>query len=155
MRLPPRIEALLITGGPYHDMDHARLSLLGYMAEHERMRVTVRDGYAADDIAAADVIVTYTCDRVPDTAALDALTVVPNPFRSSARASFAVSEAQAVTVTLYDVMGRQVQQVFSGAAQAEQAIEVSVDGSSLAAGVYVLVLQGETVRATRQVTVAR
>ena len=86
---------------------------------------------------------------------LDALTVVPNPFRSSARASFAVSEAQAVTVTLYDVMGRQVQQVFSGAAQAEQAIEVSVDGSSLAAGVYVLVLQGETMRSTRQVTVAR
>ena len=86
---------------------------------------------------------------------LDALTVVPNPFRSSARASFAVSEAQAVTVTLYDVMGRQVQQVYSGAAQAEQAIEVSVDGSSLAAGVYVLVLQGETVRSTRQVTVAR
>ena len=86
---------------------------------------------------------------------LDALTVVPNPFRSSARATFAVSEAQAVSVTLYDVMGRQVQQVFSGAAQAEQAIEVSVDGSSLAAGVYVLVLQGETVRSTRQVTVAR
>lgn len=74
MRLPPRVDVLLVTGGPYHDMDHARLALLGFMAEHERIRVTVRDGYAADDIAAADVIVTYTCDRVPDDPALDALT---------------------------------------------------------------------------------
>ncbi|MCE0506187.1 ThuA domain-containing protein [Roseivivax sp. GX 12232] len=73
MSLPPRCEALLITGGPYHDMDHARLALLGFMAEEERLRVTCRDSYDAAAIAAAEVIVTYTCDMVPDAAALDAL----------------------------------------------------------------------------------
>lgn len=73
MRLAPRVDVLLITGGPYHDMDHARRALLGYMAEHERMRVTVRDVYTALDIAAADVIVTYTCNMVPDGPALEAL----------------------------------------------------------------------------------
>lgn len=73
MKLPPRVDVLLIAGGPYHDMDHARRALLGFMAEHERMRVTVRDDYAAQDIAGADVIVTYTCDRVPNAAGIDAL----------------------------------------------------------------------------------
>ncbi|MAM61330.1 ThuA domain-containing protein [Maritimibacter sp. UBA3975] len=73
MTHPPRCEALLITGGPYHDMDHARHALLGFMAERERMRVTVRDQYDPAAIDAAEVIVTYTCDRVPDEAGLDAL----------------------------------------------------------------------------------
>ncbi|WP_420456924.1 choice-of-anchor Q domain-containing protein [Rubrivirga sp.] len=83
------------------------------------------------------------------------LGVAPNPFGARASATFAVAEGQPVTVALYDVMGRRVQDVFSGPAQAETPFEVDIDGLSLAAGVYVLVLQGETVRATRQVTVAR
>jgi type 1 glutamine amidotransferase len=67
------IDVLLIAGGPWHDMDHARLELLGLMAEQERLRVNVRDTYRAEDIAKAAMIVTYTCDLVPDDPALDAL----------------------------------------------------------------------------------
>ena len=83
------------------------------------------------------------------------LGVTPNPFGARASAAFAVREAQPVTVALYDVMGRRVQELFTGEAPAEATVEVAVDGSSLAAGVYVVVLQGATVRATRQVTVVR
>ncbi|MBV0911025.1 ThuA domain-containing protein [Rhodobacteraceae bacterium ASV31] len=54
-------------------MDHARLMLLGYMAERERMRVTVRDSYDPAAISEVNVLVTYTCDMVPDGPALDAL----------------------------------------------------------------------------------
>ena len=68
-----RVDVLLISGGPWHDMDHARLELLGFMAEVERLRVTVRDRYDAADIARADMIVTYTCDLMPEAAALEAL----------------------------------------------------------------------------------
>lgn len=68
-----RVDVLLITGGPYHDMDHARLELLGLMAELEHLRVTVRDSYDPAAIAAADMIVTYTCDMVPGPDALAAL----------------------------------------------------------------------------------
>ncbi|SPJ26029.1 ThuA domain-containing protein [Palleronia abyssalis] len=73
MSFPPRCNALLIVGGPFHDMDHARHSLLGYMGEQERLRATVRDVYDPDAIAAADVIVTYTCNLIPDESGLDAL----------------------------------------------------------------------------------
>jgi CSLREA domain-containing protein len=84
---------------------------------------------------------------------LDAVT--PNPFGSRAAVGFAVREAQPVTVGLYDVMGRRVQTLYAGSAQAEAPVDVAIDGSGLAAGVYVVVLQGETVRATRRVTVVR
>ena len=84
---------------------------------------------------------------------LDAVT--PNPMRARAEVTFAVAEAQSVRVVLYDVMGRQVQEVFTGSAAANEAVQVQVDGSRLAAGVYVVVLQGESVRASQQVTVVR
>ena len=71
--MTPRVDVLLITGGPWHDMDHARLELLGCCAELEHLRVVVRDGYDADDIAAADMILTYTCDLMPSDTALAAL----------------------------------------------------------------------------------
>lgn len=68
-----RIDVLLVVGGRWHDMDHARLELLTFLAEHERLRVTVRDAYEADDICGAAMILSYTCDVVPDDAALEAL----------------------------------------------------------------------------------
>lgn len=84
---------------------------------------------------------------------LDAVT--PNPFSLRATTSFSVAEAQTVTVALYDVMGRRVQTLYAGTAQAASPVQVSVDASALASGVYVLVLEGETVRTTRPITVAR
>lgn len=68
-----RIAVLLVVGGRWHDMDHARLELLTLLAEHERLRVTVRDTYEADDICNAAMILSYTCDVVPDDTALAAL----------------------------------------------------------------------------------
>ena len=83
------------------------------------------------------------------------LGVAPNPLGGRATATFAVREAQPVTVALYDVVGRRVRALFSGDAPAEAEIEVAVEAGGLAAGVYVVVLQGATVRAVRQVTVVR
>ncbi len=68
------ISVMLIAGGKYHDFDFARLELLKLLAEHERLRVQVRDDYAdLAGIAAADMLITYTCDRVPDAAGVAAL----------------------------------------------------------------------------------
>jgi uncharacterized protein len=65
----PRINALLICGGKYHDMDFARLELLKLLGEHEQIRTTVRDDYAAsDDFARARFLITYTCNVVPSEA---------------------------------------------------------------------------------------
>jgi type 1 glutamine amidotransferase len=67
--LPPRINAFLVVGGRYHDMDFARLELLKLLGEHERIRTRVAEDYRdLDGILAADLLVTYTVDVVPDEA---------------------------------------------------------------------------------------
>jgi type 1 glutamine amidotransferase len=68
------INAYLVCGGLYHDMDYARLELLKLLGEHERIRVRVAEDYRDKSaIAAADFLVTYTCDVIPDAAELESL----------------------------------------------------------------------------------
>jgi uncharacterized protein len=63
------INGYLVCGGLYHDMDYARLELLKLLGEHERIRMRVAENYAdTAAIAAADFLVTYTCDVIPDEA---------------------------------------------------------------------------------------
>ena len=69
-----RMEACLVAGGLYHDIDYARRELLGLLAEHEHVRVTVRDDFEdTDAIAAADFAVSYTCDVRPTQRAQESL----------------------------------------------------------------------------------
>ncbi len=69
-----KIRCLLIAGGKYHDIDFARLELLKLLAEDERVRVRVLEDYRdAAAIAAADLIISYTCDIVPPLEAQEAL----------------------------------------------------------------------------------
>lgn len=59
---PARVH--LICGGTYHDFDRARLALLSLLGEDpDAVRVTVGQDYAdTEQIRAADLIITYTCD---------------------------------------------------------------------------------------------
>ena len=84
-----------------------------------------------------------------------ALSVVPNPVSGRARATVAVAEAQRLDVRVVDVMGREVARLFEGPVEAQTPVTVGLDAGALAAGVYVVVVRGETVRTTRTVTVAR
>lgn len=64
----------LIAAGKYHDIDFARLELLKLLAERPELRTSVASSY--DDIgllAAADLLITYTCDLVPDDDQVEAL----------------------------------------------------------------------------------
>lgn len=64
-----RLDVYLVAGGKYHDIDFARLELLKLMAEQPRLRVQVGADYSdIDALCAADFIVTYTCDVMPDPA---------------------------------------------------------------------------------------
>jgi type 1 glutamine amidotransferase len=61
-----RIDAYLVCGGKYHDFDFVRLELLKLLAEDGHVRVKVAQDFAdTDTIAAADFLVTYTCDVRP------------------------------------------------------------------------------------------
>jgi uncharacterized protein len=65
-----RINACLVAGGKYHDIDFARLEVLKLLAEHEHVRVTVLPDYEnTAAITAASVLISYTCDVRPSEAA--------------------------------------------------------------------------------------
>lgn len=69
-----RIDVVLVAGGKWHDIDHARLELLKLLGADERVRVRVFEDYeTADALRGAHALVSYTCDVVPSLAAQEAL----------------------------------------------------------------------------------
>nr|MBC8187805.1 ThuA domain-containing protein [Pseudomonadota bacterium] len=61
-----RIEAYLVAGGRYHDIDFARVELLKLLAEYPHVRTQVAaDYHDIEGIAASRFLVTYTCDLRP------------------------------------------------------------------------------------------
>ena len=85
------------------------------------------------------------------------LAVYPNPFFDVAAVEVLTDETQTVRVDVYDTLGRRVAQLFEGtvAAVPTGALELRLDGRSLAAGVYFVRAVGETFEVTRTVTRAR
>ena len=56
------LNAYLVCGGKWHDIDFARAQLLQLLLEHENVRTRVAEDFAdTDAIAEADFLVTYTC----------------------------------------------------------------------------------------------
>jgi hypothetical protein len=71
---PARVDACLVAGGKYHDIDFARLELLKLLAEHPQVRVAVRADYGdREAIARSRFLVTYTCDVRPSQPEQEAL----------------------------------------------------------------------------------
>ena len=69
-----RKDVYLVCGGKYHDFDFARLELLKLLAEHDVVRVKVANDYSnVAEMCEADLLITYTCDEVPDKAGQAAL----------------------------------------------------------------------------------
>ena len=81
--------------------------------------------------------------------------VYPNPSAARASLSLEVEAAQHVTATVHDVLGRTVATAFDGALAPGAVQLVAFDTASLAAGTYVVRVQGETFAASRRLTVAR
>lgn len=76
----------------------------------------------------------------------------PNPFRVATLIRFAFAEEQQVEAVLYDAMGRRVRTLYQGLAPANQVQELRVDGTGLAAGVYLVRVWGKRSAASRMVT---
>ncbi|MBJ87487.1 MAG: trehalose utilization [Acidimicrobiaceae bacterium] len=63
---PERVDAYLVAGGRYHDIDYARLELLKLLSEHPHVKLKVASDYEdVDSIAASQFLVSYTCDIRP------------------------------------------------------------------------------------------
>ena len=89
--------------------------------------------------------------RVPGTAALR---VFPNPARGRATAVFTLGAPQTVRATLVDVSGREVALVYAGALPYGE-VRLGVPLAGLAPGVYVLRVEGPSVRTARAFVVTR
>ena len=66
--------------------------------------------------------------------------------------TLSVAEAQAVTVAVYDALGRRVALLHEGPLAPGQEHRLTFDGSGLPAGVYVVRAVGETFSDTRVLT---
>ncbi len=108
-------------------------------------------GYQIQPILASDIAAggTATAETPDGTLSLS----VANPLRGTATVRFSTETAQDVRVALYDVLGRTVRTVASGASFGART--ASLDTAGLAPGVYVLRLTAGASQISQTVTVAR
>ena len=111
----------------------------------------------ADGAAAADRFVLRIGDRLPEAEVVRELALAvpaPNPTAGTARVAFALPEAGAVRVSVYDVRGREVAVLADRPFEAGRH-EAVLDASRLAAGVYVVRLAAAGRVLTQRATVVR
>jgi hypothetical protein len=80
--------------------------------------------------------------------------VWPNPSVGHARLSLATAQAQRVTVTVYDALGRSVGVVLDERVEGQSAREVALP-AALSAGLYIVEVRGESFREVRRFHVVR
>lgn len=80
-------------------------------------------------------------DGTPDTHVLTS--AYPNPFNPSSQFELTVAQRQHVSAALYNTLGQRVATLFSGTVDANQSQQVTIDGKSLASGLYTVRVQGE------------
>ncbi|GIV57698.1 MAG: hypothetical protein KatS3mg042_0611 [Rhodothermaceae bacterium] len=73
----------------------------------------------------------------------------PNPFGSAARLELEVGRRQRVEAALYDVLGRRVAVLYAGEVPSGRRVVLSVPGTGLPSGLYVVRVRGEHFEAVR------
>jgi flagellar hook assembly protein FlgD len=79
----------------------------------------------------------------------------PNPFDRTTTVRFSVDEAQPVTLTLYDSVGRAVRTLYEGTLSAGVTEQIVIDGSSLPSGSYTVRLDGASVSGSTRIVVLK
>ncbi len=60
----------------------------------------------------------------------------PNPFNPTTVIKFALAESQQATLTVYDILGNEITQLFNETTEASKIYEIEFDASNLSSGVY-------------------
>lgn len=79
----------------------------------------------------------------------------PNPFNPQARFTLEIAEPQNVRIAVYDMLGREVAMLHSGALANGSAHSFTIDGAGLPSGVYFIRAIGEQFSDTRRVTLQK
>ena len=81
--------------------------------------------------------------------------IYPNPFNPQAQFTLAVGSQQNVSITVYDVVGRQVATLHDGILEANESYQFTIDGAGLASGAYFVRIAGETFTNSRRITLLK
>jgi hypothetical protein len=79
----------------------------------------------------------------------------PNPFNPRTIISFSLPQASAVTLKVFDVVGREVATLLRGALESAGSHEAAFDAAHLASGVYIYRLDTPTLSATRSMVLVK
>ena len=79
----------------------------------------------------------------------------PNPFNPQTQLSLMVKRGQHVTVSVYDLLGRQVAVLFAGEMASEQARALVFEAGGLPSGPYMIQAVGETFTASQRVVLTK
>ena len=121
--------------------------VLDVLAGEESGDFVFFSGVGAGDVARADAV------HSSSSAGARVSPVTPNPARGVARVSLALPQPQRVLATVVDALGREVAVLADG--ELSGTTDLTVDTARLAAGVYVVRVEGETFAEARRLTVAR
>ncbi|NUN71168.1 MAG: T9SS type A sorting domain-containing protein [Bacteroidetes bacterium] len=79
----------------------------------------------------------------------------PNPFNPTTSIRFAVPTTEQATVKVYDMTGREVVELFNQVAAAGQIYNVQFTGTGLASGIYLYVLQTQSYREVKKMSLLK
>ena len=102
-------------------------------------------------------IVVQSAAGVDATSAAEAasLAVVPNPVDAAASVTLRSPRTGTVRVVAHDMLGREALELYSGAVSAGEELLLSLDGSSLASGIYEIRASGAGINATARLVKTR
>jgi hypothetical protein len=79
----------------------------------------------------------------------------PNPFNPSTTVRFTVKSMEQTSVKVYDIAGREVAELFNAIAAPGQVYNVQFNGSGLASGIYFYVLQTQSYREVKKMSLLK
>lgn len=94
-----------------------------------------------------------TADEVPDAYRLT--TPHPNPFNPQTQFTLSLTEAQHVTVEVYNLLGRRVAVLHKGRLAEAQTHTFTFEASNAPSGIYLIRITGEQFSTTQRVTLLK
>jgi len=74
----------------------------------------------------------------------------PNPFNPVTKLKFVVKKSEPVTLKIYNILGKEVETIFKGAAESGRTYEFDFNGSGLPSGIYFYTLKSESFNSTKK-----
>lgn len=121
---------------------------------HARLQYRVESGAATEAPATHESLMASAPHSAPEAAPFALSAPAPNPAAGRSQISLMADRAQHVRVRVFDAAGREVAALFEGRID-PGSTEVGIDGAALPSGAYVVLAEGEGVRATQRLTIVR